>query len=254
MRIYQKKLSKRLVVIIGIMILHSSLFTLLLHAQVAHVSYTSSRHYNQRVAEFERLAPIDSTQIVMLGNSLTENAGDWNERLQVDNVVNRGIIGDTAEGMSERLCQILPGKPRAIFLMCGINDLSHNLTPEQVFSRVQRLIDRIRKEAPETKLYVESLLPINESNGRWKTLAGKTDDIPRINEKLKQYCQLTDIPYIDLFSHFTRGNGNQLMPALSADGLHITKIGYKIWAAQLRPIVYELNGMMMPIYMLDEFE
>lgn len=111
MRIYQKKLSKRLVVIIGIMILHSSLFTLLLHAQVAHVSYTSSRHYNQRVAEFERLAPIDSTQIVMLGNSLTENAGDWNERLQVDNVVNRGIIGDTAEGMSERLCQILPGKP-----------------------------------------------------------------------------------------------------------------------------------------------
>ena len=101
---------------------------------------------------------------------------------------------------------------------------------------------------------MESLLPINESNGRWKTLAGKTDDIPRINEKLKQYCQLTDIPYIDLFSHFTRGNGNQLMPALSADGLHITKIGYKIWAAQLRPIVYELNGMMLPIYMLDEFE
>lgn len=168
MRIYQKKLSKRLVVIIGIMILHSSLFTLLLHAQVAHVSYTSSRHYNQRVAEFERMAPIDSTQIVMLGNSLTENAGDWNERLQVDNVVNRGIIGDTAEGMSERLCQILPGKPRAIFLMCGINDLSHNLTPEQVFNRVQRLIDRIRKEAPKRNSTWKACFPSTRA-----TAAGK---------------------------------------------------------------------------------
>lgn len=241
-------------VIIGMMILYASFFTLHLNAQVAHVSYTSSRHYNQRVAEFENMPPIDSTQIVMLGNSLTENAGDWNERLMVDNVVNRGIIGDTAEGMEQRLCQILPGRPRAIFLMCGVNDLSHNLTPDQVFNRVRHLIDRIRKEAPDTKLYVESLLPINESNGRWKSLAGKTNDIPKINEKLRSYCQLTDIPFVNLFPHFTRGDGNQLMPALSADGLHITKTGYKIWASQLRPIVYELNDMMLPIYILDEYE
>ena len=88
----QKKVTwTKRVVMTGMAILHASLFTLHLNAQVAHVSYTSSRHYNQRVEEFERMAPIDSTQIVMLGNSLTENGGDWNERLQVDNVVNRGI-------------------------------------------------------------------------------------------------------------------------------------------------------------------
>ena len=95
-----------MVVMIAMAILNASLLTLHLNAQVAHVIYTSSRHYNQRVAEFERMEPIDSTQIVMLGNSLTENGGNWNERLQVDNVVNRGIIGDTAEGMSERLCHL----------------------------------------------------------------------------------------------------------------------------------------------------
>lgn len=39
-------------------------------AQVAKVSYKSFQHYNDRVEEFRKMVPIDSTNIVMLGNSL----------------------------------------------------------------------------------------------------------------------------------------------------------------------------------------
>ncbi|MBF1554952.1 MAG: serine acetyltransferase, partial [Prevotella pleuritidis] len=76
---------------------------------------------------------IDSTDVVMLGNSLTELGGDWNRLLRWRRVRNRGISGDDATGILHRLGQILPGKPKAIFLMVGINDLSHDLTPVQVF-------------------------------------------------------------------------------------------------------------------------
>ena len=206
-----------------------------------HVSYRFTPHYNERVDLFDKLNDLDSTKIVMLGNSLTELGGDWNERLKADNVINRGISGDDALGITSRLIQILPKHPKAIFLMCGTNDLSHDLTPQQVFEKCKGVIDSIRSGAPDVKLYVQSLLPINESFGRWKTLEGKTDDIPKINELLNRYCYEQHITYIDLFPRFTRGRSNILMKSLSVDGLHLSKQGYKVWGHQLSRYVREAN-------------
>ena len=206
-----------------------------------HVSYRFTPHYNERVDLFEKLNDLDSTKIVMLGNSLTELGGDWNERLKADNVINRGISGDDALGITSRLIQILPKHPKAIFLMCGTNDLSHDLTPQQVFEKCKGVIDSIRSGAPDVKLYVQSLLPINESFGRWKTLESKTDDIPKINELLNRYCYEQHITYIDLFPRFTRGRSNILMKSLSVDGLHLSKQGYKVWGHQLSRYVREAN-------------
>lgn len=206
------------------------------------VSYAPTKHYSERVALFDSLTDLDSTKIVMLGNSLTENAGDWNLLLGTTNVVNRGISGDDAQGIINRLVQILPYKPKAIFLMCGTNDLSHELTPQQVFDNCKKVIDSILAGSPETRLYVQSLLPINESFRRWKRLVGKTNDIPVINEKLKAYCEERNITYIPLFPHFTRGNSNVLLRTLSVDGLHLSRPGYSIWASELRGYIKEING------------
>ena len=206
------------------------------------VTYRFTPHYNERVELFEQLTDLDSTKIVMLGNSLTENAGDWNEWLGTENVINRGISGDDALGITCRLVQILPKKPKAIFLMCGTNDLSHDLTPQQVFEKCKGVIDSIRSGAPDTKLYVQSLLPINESFGRWKTLEGKTNDIPAINRLLRQYCKQQHISYINLFPRFTSGRSNVLRRQLCVDGLHLSKEGYEIWASQLCWYIREANA------------
>ncbi|HEY9550767.1 MAG TPA: serine acetyltransferase, partial [Prevotella sp.] len=72
------------------------------------VTYQSFPHYNKRVAEFEKMRPIDSTDVVMLGNSLTEFGGDWNRLLGGKHIRNRGIAGDDAAGIMGRLVQILP--------------------------------------------------------------------------------------------------------------------------------------------------
>ena len=206
------------------------------------VSYNPTQHYSKRVALFNSLTDLDSTKIVMLGNSLTENAGDWNLLLGTTNVVNRGISGDDAKGIIHRLVQILPQKPKAIFLMCGTNDLSHNLTPQQVFVNCKAVIDSIIVGSPDTRLFVQSLLPINESFKRWKRLVGKTNDIPVINEMLKEYCEERNITFVPLFHHFTRGDSNVLLRSLSVDGLHLSKPGYSIWASELREYISEINA------------
>ena len=206
-------------------------------AQVAKVSYKSFQHYNDRVEEFRKMAPIDSTNIVMLGNSLTENGGDWNVKLGVKRVKNRGISGDNAIGILNRLQQILPGKPRTIFLMIGINDLSQGQTPQQVYARCVKVINTIRTQSPKTQLYIQSLLPINESFNRWKLLEGKTNDIPLINQLLESYCRKKSITFIPLFDKFVRKGSNELRKELTIDGLHLSEQGYKLWSFELRRYV-----------------
>ena len=205
------------------------------------VRHSSGNHHKQRMAQFDREGGIDSTTIVMLGNSLTENGKDWAERLgTTKNVVNRGIIGDNTVGMAERLYQITPFKPKAIFLMAGINDMVGNTTYEVVAQHVITLIEAIRRQAPQTQLFVQSILPIDETEGRWKTLAGRTDDIPFANMLIKAYCETHDIEFIDLFHRMTRGHSNQLRPELSGDGLHLTEQGYRVWAFELKKYINKL--------------
>ena len=196
-------------------------------AQAQHVSYRSTAHYNKRVAQFEREGGINENSIVMLGNSLTENGKDWAERLGVPEVVNRGVIGDNTVGMTERLCQITTHHPKVIFLMAGINDMVNNNPAINVANSVINLIETIR-------LYVESLLPINESNGRWRTLSGRTDDIPLTNMYIRAYCESNGITFVDLFHQMTYPNSNVLREELSSDGLHITEAGYQIWQKEIK--------------------
>jgi lysophospholipase L1-like esterase len=203
-------------------------------AQAQHVTYRSFAHYNKRVAQFEREGGINSQSIVMLGNSLTENGKDWSQRLDCKDVVNRGIIGDNTVGMTERLCQITPHHPRAIFLMAGINNMVNNTQVINVAQQVIGLIEAIQEQAPDTKLFVESLLPINEKNGRWRTLANRTNDIPLTNMYIRAYCESHGIVFIDLFSKMTKSGSNVLRDELSADGLHITEQGYAIWETELK--------------------
>ena len=220
-------------IIIGLCTLTSTM-------QAQHVSYRSFAHYNKRVAQFEREGGITSQSIVMLGNSLTENGKDWSQRLGNSHVINRGIIGDNTVGMTERLCQITPHQPRAIFLMAGINNMVNNAPVINVAQQVISLIEAIREQTPQTKLIVESLLPINEKNGRWRTLAGRTNDIPLTNMYIRAYCESHDIVFIDLFNKMTKPGTNVLREELSADGLHITEAGYAIWENELKKHIANL--------------
>ena len=78
----------------------------------------------------------------MLGNSLTENGGDWSKRLNIKNVVNRGIIGDDVPGIYERLHQILPHHPAKIVLMEGINDVSHQLSNAEIIQSYMGILPK----------------------------------------------------------------------------------------------------------------
>ena len=118
-------------------------------------------HYLERAAMFKKEG-VKAGTVVFLGDSQTEG-GDWAELTGLPDVVNRGIIGDTSEGIAERLSDVTDGKPSKIFLLCGVNDVSHAIRPTSVAMSIIDVVKRIHAESPETKVYLQSLLPINNS-------------------------------------------------------------------------------------------
>lgn len=118
--------------------------------------------------------------------------------------------------------------------MAGINDVSHDLSTDSVVTLITKVIEKIQTESPRTKLYIQSLLPINESFGRYKTMIRKTDTIPEINRKLEALAKEKKIPFIHLFPLFTEKNSNVMRKELTTDGLHLTEEGYRIWSKALK--------------------
>lgn len=203
-------------------------------ASVCPTPRTYFPHYYKRFLQFMDEPAITSEDILMLGDSLTEGGGDWGNRLGKKNVVNRGIVGDEVMGVYDRLHQILPGKPKKLFLLIGTNDVSHDLSTDSIVGLIDKTITRIQKESPETKLYLQSLLPINESFGRYKRMNGKTDQIPEINARLEVLAKEKKIDFISLFPLFVEKGTNVLRKELTTDGLHLNEEGYKIWVKAIK--------------------
>lgn len=192
--------------------------------------------YDQRASLFE-LLPVDSTTIVFLGNSIT-NGCEWHELLSMPNVVNRGISGDIVEGVEDRLGPVVSGHPAKIFLMIGVNDVSHHLTADSIASATIALVEHIRSASPTTKIYMQSALPINNSFGRYKNLTDKEQVIRDINAIVAPAVQERGATWIDLYPAFSDENGN-LRTDLTNDGLHLLGPAYIIWRDIILPYVKE---------------
>lgn len=197
--------------------------------------FNGKEHYKKRTALFNSQPIPAKGHIVMLGDSHVEFGNEWGELIQSDKVIiNRGIIGDTSTGMKKRALHACKGKPSDLFIECGANDLASGISSKEVAEGIISLISTLRKISPGTTLHVNSVLPINESFGRWKTLKGKTDTIPVINLILQRYCADNGIDYVDIFSKLVEPGTNTMRLEYCKDGLHLLPKGYEVWATELK--------------------
>lgn len=192
-------------------------------------------YYDRRVSLFE-LLPVGSEDIVFLGNSITDG-GEFSEMLGLPNVKNRGISSDVMSGVEQRLEQILRGAPRKLFLLIGINDISHNLTVDQLSDRYLRLVKKIRKMSPKTQVYLQSVMPINNDFNRYKSLKGKEHVITAFNRHISKIAIDEGCTFIDLTDALSDSRTGKLKKAYTNDGLHLTGLGYQAWIEAIRPYV-----------------
>lgn len=179
--------------------------------------------------------PDTKNEIVFLGNSITDGA-EWYELLGNKRIRNRGISADVTAGILIRLDAITKLKPSKIFIMIGVNDLSRNMTVSEITANYRTILERIKSESPKTKVYVESVLPVNPATGLALNHTNKTELIMELNGKLTELATEFGHTYIDLFSIMADAN-NHLPRKYSIDGLHLSYEGYRVWTEAIRPYV-----------------
>ncbi|MNG57942.1 GDSL-like Lipase/Acylhydrolase [compost metagenome] len=215
-----------------------SVFSQSLSAQETKIdSSYANWYYQQRMAYFEQ-SPTIKGAIVFLGNSITERA-EWQELLADSRypVLNRGIGGDNSFGILARIDEVLRGRPRAIFLMDGINDQFRKLPQEVSVNNYKRIIKRIKKISPKTLIYLQSALPINEELTKEPYTKGRNVLVPILNEKLRQLAADENIPFVDLCPLF-QDNEGKLNAIYSADGVHLIPSAYIKWVQLLKEKKY----------------
>ena len=211
-----------------ILILAATLF-------LAGSAFAQGEYNFQRRSLFEVL-PIQSSDIVFLGNSITDGC-EWNELFDNRHVKNRGISADRSGWMLERLDPIIEGHPKKLFVMIGTNDLAGGSTPEEIVADVARLIDRFQAESRWTKIYVQSILPVNGADfSKYKNHYAHSHLIVPTNKRLEALCDEKGVTYLDVWGALADAEG-KLDKRYTNDGLHLMGEGYVVWRDTIKPYV-----------------
>lgn len=177
--------------------------------------------------------------IVFYGDSIT-NFYDLEKFYPDLPVINSGTSGfqthDLIDLVKER---VYIYNPTRVFIMIGTNDIAFtDLTDEEIVANTMKVCKLIHKNRPNTKIYVESLYPINgddSDNDIVNTsMVGKrtNERTKNVNKLLKEKCKENDVTYINLYDKLLDEDGD-LKVEYSTDGLHISDEGYEVITKEL---------------------
>ncbi|WP_295940794.1 GDSL-type esterase/lipase family protein [uncultured Alistipes sp.] len=203
----------------------------------AAASFAQSDYNYQKRSLFEQL-PIRGNDIVFLGNSITDGC-EWAELFNNRHIKNRGISADRSGWLLDRLDPIVNGHPKKLFLMIGTNDLAAGISAAEVAANVEKLLDRFAEESPWTKIYVQSIFPVNgvDPTCKHKNHWDKGAEIIETNKLFEALCEdRKNVFYVDVYSALVDERG-LLDKQYTNDGLHLMGEGYLAWKAVIEKLV-----------------
>jgi lysophospholipase L1-like esterase len=180
------------------------------------------KHQARLISAFEAL-PLVPDDIVFLGDSITEG-GPWEELFQDLRVRNRGVGGDTSDGVLARLEQVTRATPTKVFLLIGTNDLFRGAAEDEIVSNITDILDRLKQQTPDTEVYLQSVLPRASSYRA---------DIEALNLRLSEVALEHGSAWVDLYPAFLDPETGGIRAELSNDELHLLGPGYALWKEQI---------------------
>jgi lysophospholipase L1-like esterase len=176
------------------------------------------------------MSKIQAAPIVMAGDSLIE-AGPWNDLTGCLAIANRGIGGDTTRRLLDRLDDVLSLRPRAVFLMVGVNDLALDVPREATVGNLRDILGRLAGAGAHT--FVNYVLPVTASYPKKRI----NNDVPQLNAAIaKLVADQPAMTAIDARPQL-RGSDGTLREEFAYDGIHLTPKGYAVLRDAIAPHV-----------------
>lgn len=179
-------------------------------------------YYKHKVSQFKILKENDTAKIMMLGDSITDEA-EWSE-LWGEVVQNRGISGDTTSGVLDRLNTVSPNLEE-VYIMIGVNDIMRGSKAVDIFSNYKKIVEFLEEKG--MKINIQSTLYIGESRKR-----DFNTEIEKLNNSLKEFAKQKNIKFIDLNAIFS--SEKTLKKEFTKDDLHLNGDAYRLWIKTLK--------------------
>jgi lysophospholipase L1-like esterase len=190
-------------------------------------------------------------KIICLGDSLTYGFGvrrgeDWvslSASATGQNLINKGVCGDTTGGMLARLdTDVLSQKPGAVILMGGSNDILTSGTDAYARSNMAAMIQQ--SSTVGVSVLVGIPIPSDPESVRagWNELAdfAQANRIFRLYAQwLRKYCGIFSTPVVDFAGLFEVPDG--VRKELYLDGLHPNIAGHTAMANLLNKRLTEVE-------------
>ena len=184
------------------------------------------------VKEVVKLSP----NYLFLGDSITDFY-DLNKYYENMPVVNSGISGNTTDDilndMQNRAYRYNPSK---VFLLIGTNDLLKERSASEIAENVQKIIENIQENRPLATIYVESVYPVNKNILPKMVSVRTNENIKKITEELKKYCEEKALTYINMYDLLIDEEGN-FNKEYTDDGLHPNDNGYEVITEELKKYI-----------------
>ena len=170
----------------------------------------------------KRTSTIDDN-FVFLGDSIT-NGYNLDEYYPGYPTVKSGVNGyKTQDILNNMNKMVYIYNPSKVFLLIGINDIHSGKSKEYIINNIEKIIDNIKENRKNAKIYVESIYPVNSK----MRSNSKNDFTIEVNKAIKKLCKEKNIVYINIHDLLTDNNGD-LKKKYTTDGLHLSEDGYKV--------------------------
>ena len=110
--------------------------------------------------------------------------------------------------------------------MIGVNDLKRNIPTEYIIRNYERIISKIKKESPSTEIYLNSILPVNNTKLIDAFKAVHNEDINSLNKALVTLSTNDkNVHFVNLHDVLADDKG-ELRAEITPDGIHLEVNAY----------------------------
>lgn len=161
---------------------------------------------------------------VFMGDSITEGFS-FNEILPKESVI--AGAGTTAGFIYDDIDTLAEKNPDNVFIMLGSIDILMPVDdPKELFRNdLTKLINKIKEEVPESKIYLQSITPVSEDA---LNLEPRYKEIDEYNKIVKDVAHKLSVNYVDI-----RGLAQENQDLYAEDGIHFKKEFYNLWLESL---------------------
>ena len=178
-----------------------------------------------RYRDANRRYPPGTTDVVFIGDSITEGWKDPNDAPSKARRLNRGIGGQTTPQMLVRFRQdVIELRPQVVHIMAGTNDIAGNTGPATL-DMIQANVMSMTEIAQANKIAVVLASIPPASQFPWKPQIATIAPIAAMNSWLARYARERAAVYANYDAVLNDGAGG-MRKGFANDGVHPTPEGY----------------------------